>query len=135
MDGADRRRQERRGPHARQDQDRGADGGDPLPPLQRHALRRDRHRRLGPVADLDLRRAHRLVDGLLPAEGHPRDPGTGEMTGAARSAGWLRVMPAVFVLIWSTGFIVARYGMPYAPPLKFLSVRYALSVVCFLVWV
>ena len=44
-------------------------------------------------------------------------------------------MPAVFVLIWSTGFIVARYGMPYAPPLKFLAVRYALSVLCFLVWV
>jgi len=57
------------------------------------------------------------------------------MTGAARSAGWLRIMPAVFVLIWSTGFIVARYGMPYAPPLKFLTVRYALSVICFLVWV
>ena len=44
-------------------------------------------------------------------------------------------MPAVFVLIWSTGFIVARYGMPHAPPLKFLAVRYALSVLCFLVWV
>ena len=44
-------------------------------------------------------------------------------------------MPAVFVLIWSTGFIVARYGMPHAPPLKFLVVRYALSVACFLVWV
>lgn len=57
------------------------------------------------------------------------------MTGAARSAGWLRATPAVFVLIWSTGFIVARYGMPYAPPLKFLAVRYALSFVCFLVWV
>lgn len=57
------------------------------------------------------------------------------MTAAARSAGWLRAMPAVFVLIWSTGFIVARYGMPYAPPLKFLAVRFALSVVCFLVWV
>ncbi len=28
------------------------------------------------------------------------------------------------MLIWSTGFIVARYGMPYAPPLKFLAVRY-----------
>ncbi|WP_431273324.1 DMT family transporter [Variovorax ureilyticus] len=54
---------------------------------------------------------------------------------AARPAGWLRAMPAVFVLIWSTGFIVARYGMPYAPPLKFLVVRYALSVICFLVWV
>ncbi|MBU2284823.1 MAG: EamA/RhaT family transporter, partial [Gammaproteobacteria bacterium] len=57
------------------------------------------------------------------------------MTVAVRSSGWLRAMPAVFVLIWSTGFIVARYGMPYAPPLKFLAVRYALSVVCFVVWV
>ncbi|MDM0069265.1 MULTISPECIES: DMT family transporter [Variovorax] len=57
------------------------------------------------------------------------------MTAAARSTGWLRAMPAVFVLIWSTGFIVARFGMPHAPPLKFLAVRYALSMVCFLVWV
>lgn len=54
---------------------------------------------------------------------------------AARGSGWLRVMPAVFVLIWSTGFIVARYGMPYAPPLKFLAVRYALSLLCFCAWV
>lgn len=44
-------------------------------------------------------------------------------------------MPALFVLIWSTGFIVARYGMPYAPPFKFLLVRYALSVACFLPWI
>ncbi|RYF68072.1 MAG: DMT family transporter [Comamonadaceae bacterium] len=43
-------------------------------------------------------------------------------------------MPGVFVVIWATGFIVARYGMPHAPPLKFLSVRYALSVACFLGW-
>ncbi len=54
---------------------------------------------------------------------------------AARGAGWLRAMPAVFVLIWSTGFIVARYGMPYAPPLKFLAVRYALSLACFALWI
>ena len=54
---------------------------------------------------------------------------------ATRGSGWLRAMPAVFVLIWSTGFIVARYGMPYAPPLKFLAVRYALSLICFGVWV
>lgn len=54
---------------------------------------------------------------------------------AARGSGWLRAMPAIFVLIWSTGFIVARYGMPYAPPLKFLAVRYALSLVCFGIWV
>ncbi|HKW84234.1 MAG TPA: DMT family transporter [Burkholderiaceae bacterium] len=44
-------------------------------------------------------------------------------------------MPWVFVLIWSTGFIVARYAMPHAPPLKFLALRFALSVVCFGVWV
>lgn len=47
----------------------------------------------------------------------------------------LRAMPLVFVLIWSTGFIVARYGMPHAPPLKFLAVRYALSILCFLPWI
>ncbi|MEI6759925.1 MAG: DMT family transporter [Betaproteobacteria bacterium] len=44
-------------------------------------------------------------------------------------------MPAVFVLIWSTGFIVARYGMPHAPPMKFLAVRFALSILCFLPWI
>jgi drug/metabolite transporter (DMT)-like permease len=44
-------------------------------------------------------------------------------------------MPAVFVLIWSTGFIVARYGMPHAPPLGFLAIRYALSVLAFGVWI
>ena len=54
---------------------------------------------------------------------------------AARAPGWVRAMPAVFVLIWSTGFIVARYGMPYAPPLKFLAVRFALSLLCFGAWV
>jgi drug/metabolite transporter (DMT)-like permease len=48
---------------------------------------------------------------------------------------WLRAMPWVFVLIWSTGFIVARFGMPHAPPMKFLAVRYALSMACFLPWI
>jgi drug/metabolite transporter (DMT)-like permease len=51
------------------------------------------------------------------------------------ASAWLKAMPAVFVLIWSTGFIVARYGMPYAPPLSFLAVRYALSIACFLPWI
>ena len=43
-------------------------------------------------------------------------------------------MPAVFVLIWSTGFIVAKFGLPFAPPLTFLAIRYALSLLCFLAW-
>jgi drug/metabolite transporter (DMT)-like permease len=55
------------------------------------------------------------------------------MTDSARQDALLRAMPAVFVLIWSTGFIVARYGMPHSPPMKFLAIRYALSVLCFLV--
>ncbi|MGZ5893779.1 MAG: DMT family transporter [Caldimonas sp.] len=44
-------------------------------------------------------------------------------------------MPWVFVLIWSTGFVVARLGMPHSPPFSFLSVRFALSTLCFLAWV
>lgn len=44
-------------------------------------------------------------------------------------------MPWIFVLIWSTGFVVARFGMPYVPPLRFLLIRYALTVACFAIWV
>ena len=43
-------------------------------------------------------------------------------------------MPVVFVLIWATGFIVARYAMPYAPPFTFLAVRMTLSLLCFALW-
>lgn len=44
-------------------------------------------------------------------------------------------MPIVFVLVWSTGFIVARFGMPNSPPMSFLAMRYALSIACFLPWI
>ncbi len=54
---------------------------------------------------------------------------------ARDDAALLRLMPWVFVLIWSTGFVVARFGMPHAPPFSFLCIRYALSVVCFGVWI
>ncbi|AOS79852.1 MULTISPECIES: DMT family transporter [Hydrogenophaga] len=57
------------------------------------------------------------------------------MQSPASDNAWLRAMPWVFVLIWSTGFIVARYGMPHAPPLSFLAMRYALSILCFLPWI
>ena len=56
------------------------------------------------------------------------------MNSDSRQGALVRAMPAVFVLIWSTGFIVARYGMPYAPPMKFLAVRYFFSVLCFIAW-
>jgi drug/metabolite transporter (DMT)-like permease len=47
----------------------------------------------------------------------------------------VRAMPWAFVLIWSTGFIVARYAMPHSPPFVFLCLRYAFSLLCFLVWI
>ena len=39
--------------------------------------------------------------------------------------GLLFVLPMGFVLLWSTGFIVAKFGLPYAPPLTFLLMRFA----------
>ncbi|TVO67905.1 DMT family transporter [Denitromonas ohlonensis] len=38
------------------------------------------------------------------------------------------LLPVFFVLLWSTGFIGAKLGLPHAEPLTFLSVRYALVV-------
>lgn len=38
---------------------------------------------------------------------------------------WLALMPVFFVLVWSTGFVVAKFGLPYAPPLTFLLLRFA----------
>jgi len=40
-----------------------------------------------------------------------------------------RTFPVVFVLLWSTGFIGARMGMPYAEPFSFLSLRFVLAIV------
>jgi len=37
--------------------------------------------------------------------------------------------PVLFVLLWSTGFIGARYGLPYIEPLTFLAVRMFFVVV------
>jgi drug/metabolite transporter (DMT)-like permease len=48
---------------------------------------------------------------------------------------FFKAVPVWFVLIWSTGFIVARYGMPHAPPMKFLALRFTVSLVCFLIWI
>lgn len=53
----------------------------------------------------------------------------------APSSALIRAMPLVFVLIWSTGFVVARLAMPHAPPISFLTWRFALSIVAIGVWV
>ncbi len=35
--------------------------------------------------------------------------------------------PAVFVVLWSTGFVGAKYGLPYAEPFTFLALRLAVA--------
>jgi len=39
-----------------------------------------------------------------------------------------RIAPFLFVLLWSTGFIGAKLGLPHAAPLSFLFVRYLLVI-------
>lgn len=52
----------------------------------------------------------------------PVRPSAAPSVPPARAAG-LSLVPLFFVVLWSTGFIVAKYGLPYAPPLSFLILR------------
>ena len=38
-----------------------------------------------------------------------------------------KVAPGLFVLLWSTGFIGVKYGIPYAPPFYFVALRMAIA--------
>lgn len=48
------------------------------------------------------------------------------------SADLKRYVPLLFVLLWSTGFIGARFGLPYIEPFNFLFIRMLLTLVVFL---
>ncbi|HSK39918.1 MAG TPA: DMT family transporter [Arenibaculum sp.] len=59
--------------------------------------------------------------------------------GRTRKAGiigvdWIGLTPVAFVGLWSTGFIGAKYGLPYAEPITFLLVRLSLvaALLCLL---
>ena len=41
-----------------------------------------------------------------------------------------RLFPLLFVLLWSTGFIGARLGLPHIEPLTFLFIRYLAVITC-----
>jgi drug/metabolite transporter (DMT)-like permease len=43
-------------------------------------------------------------------------------------AGLGRVAPTLFVLLWASGFVVARLAAPHAEPLGFLALRFALTL-------
>lgn len=69
-----------------------------------------------------------------------RRPSSSPSTGAASrfvAQDWSIWMPPLFVVIWSTGFIVAKFGLPYAPPLTFLLLRFAgvLMLLFPMVWI
>lgn len=52
--------------------------------------------------------------------------------GATRSLRASALAPGLFVLLWSTGFIGAKLGVPYAEPFTFLSLRVAIVLVLML---
>jgi len=42
---------------------------------------------------------------------------------------FVRAAPAIFVFLWSTGFVGGRFAIPYADPITFTSIRFAIVVV------
>lgn len=44
-----------------------------------------------------------------------------------------RFAPVIFVLLWSTGFVGAKYILPYSEPFVFLTLRYALAMTTLLI--
>ena len=51
-------------------------------------------------------------------------PDASSATPVSRPASFLSPVPLFFVFLWSTGFIVAKFGLPYAPPLTFIVLRF-----------
>jgi drug/metabolite transporter (DMT)-like permease len=59
-----------------------------------------------------------MADGVGPVQ---HAPATSSDTNLMRS------VPVIFVLLWATGFLVARYAIPYAPPFTLLVIRFAIA--------
>lgn len=59
-------------------------------------------------------------------------PNTPSAVAVVKHATFLSPLPLFFVLLWSSGFIVAKFGLPYAPPLTFLVMRFV-GVLLFLI--
>lgn len=61
-----------------------------------------------------------------------RETGAGEAAGTAPGdqpsvALLARTAPGIFVVLWATGFLIAKLGIPYALPLTMLSLRFLLA--------
>lgn len=53
-------------------------------------------------------------------------------TAAHPTSSWFRFAPAFFVVVWSSGFIFTKLGMPYTGPLTFLAIRFSIVAAAFL---
>ncbi len=58
---------------------------------------------------------------------YPTTPIPAPGVAAAASRGGERLVPALFVLLWASGFVVARLVRPFAEPESFVALRFALS--------
>ncbi len=59
----------------------------------------------------------------------PDDSDPKAKTGGADAGLWIALMPPAFVFLWSTGFVGARYGLPYVEALTFVALRLTLTAV------
>src|SRR5688500_4042880 len=69
-----------------------------------------------------------------PPRGMPRavpalcSPPMSDRTAPSGSLLWTMLAPGLFVVLWSTGFIFAKMGLPYAEPFTFVALRYLVVV-------
>lgn len=66
-----------------------------------------------------------MADGVTPA---PQNPAS-NVSAPSPDNNLMRSAPVIFVLIWATGFLVARYAIPFSPPFTLLVIRFALASV------
>ena len=68
------------------------------------------------------------------AEQQRRPAAAATRRGAGGRGPWLALAPALFVLLWATGFVGAKFGLPYAPPLTFLALRHVIVALVLFLW-
>ena len=52
----------------------------------------------------------------------------------AETKGILLWAPPAFVILWATGFVGAKFGLPYADPMTFLALRFAIAAALLGLW-
>jgi len=58
----------------------------------------------------------------------------GSQTNDGPYAAWTFGMPALLVFLWSTGFVGAKWGLPYAEPFTFVAMRFAIAAMILTVY-